>query len=165
MAGPHKSTRFEDKWGEPARDIALREGVDNISTIHMRVNKFGHPLQRKRKPSKTEILFGETVVELAHRHGSHPNTVSMYIQKLGLPYCPSPQSAGSWNRGLNHTGIPWQEDERYLRVKPWLMEDHPDFYLYRNNSVQGRLDYLKERGIEVEQPTFHTMAYKPGEIE
>mgnify|MGYP003629810661 CR=1 FL=1 len=160
----HKLTKFENKWGIPAYELALLEDVETAS-IHMRVMRFGHPFQRRGHPSKTEIMFGETIRELAIRYGCHPNTCGMYIIKYGIPYCPQPRYQGAWNKGANHKGIPWQDDPMYTRIKPWLMEEHPDFYLFRNSSIQDRLDYLNNRGIEVVQPSYHTMAYEPGEIE
>jgi hypothetical protein len=77
---------FEDKFGEPAWQVARRENT-SLDAIHMRVHLYGSPYQRKKKPTPIEAKTGLTTLEWARRLNMHPLTVERRFAQYGHPDC------------------------------------------------------------------------------
>lgn len=109
-----KITLFEHKWGLDAPTFAKLEGI-SASALHMRVMNYGTPFQRRAKPSKWEIKYGKTIREIALELNIHPVTVGQRERLHGDVYRePEPDTAGTWNRGLQHTDIHWKDNPKYI---------------------------------------------------
>jgi len=122
-----KITRFEQKWGEAARDIAKRENV-KIQSIHMRVRNYGSPYQRAKNPTPYEAQFGKTLFELAIDTGYHPFTITKRIKYHNDPYHESAWTGHKWNSNDD-----WRTDTRWCNQKRFLMKEHPQYGDYFND--------------------------------
>ena len=113
---PNKSKTFENKWGEPAYKIAIREDVA-VATIHMRVLNYGSPYQRTSKPSISEVLCGKTLYQLGEELNLHPITVQQRIRKHNNPYISE--------RGIEKDFSTHNFSKKKGRKDIWLMPEHP----------------------------------------
>lgn len=78
---------FELKWGIDLDTLAKQDGVTN-EAIYMRINHFGTPFQRKKKPTTLEAKYHKTAVELCHELGVHPVTLGLREREFGTVYVP-----------------------------------------------------------------------------
>ena len=119
-----KRSKFKDKWGERAEDIALREGVSE-ATIHMRVHNFGSPYQRSAKPSRWELKYWKTAKELCYEFRLHINTLELREKKYGTIYC---EDKIKKKKRI----YPIPDMSPVENQKPWLMKEHPDYVAWRS---------------------------------
>ena len=122
-----KITQFEKRWGETARDIAIRENV-KIQTIHMRVRNYGTPYQRRAKPTLCETLYGKTQKEIALELGLHPMTIKKRLDEHKNAYYESPMTG---KKSSSHTD--WLKDARWGNQQRWCMPEHPEYRRYFND--------------------------------
>ena len=115
---------FEDKWGERAENIALREGVSE-ATIHMRVHNFGSPYQRRAKPTKWERKYWKTGKELCYELRLHLQSLLVREHKFGTVYCDDQLQT-------KNRAYPIPDMKPVENQKPWLMKEHPDYVAWRS---------------------------------
>lgn len=106
-----KITQFEHKWGIDAIKMAQLEGV-TPDAIHMRVQNYGTPFQRRAKPTLWEEQYGKTLGQMALEEGLHPITLANKHYKLGDVYAETDQR---FARG-KHTKVDWWLIPRYKRM-------------------------------------------------
>ena len=109
-------SNFYAKWGECAWEIAKREDVA-IASIHMRVQKFGSPYQRRGKPTLSEELCGKTLQQLGAELNLHPITVQQRIRHHNNPYISM--------QGIEQPFSKHQYPKTKGRTDIWLMPEHP----------------------------------------
>lgn len=120
----NKITRFEQRWGISARDLAIKEDV-KIETIHMRVRNYGNPWQRRAKPTLCEEMYGKTQKEIALELGLHPFTVKKRLDEYNDAYYES-----SWTGAKCYSHQDWLKDPRWGNQKRWIMPEHPEYNKY-----------------------------------
>ena len=121
-----KISAFEAKWGESASSIGAREGV-SPEAIHMRVKKFGTPWQRRVKPTACEMIYGKTVHSIALDLGLHYITVLTRLRKHGSPYVTQRKQTSNAEHDLSWLNEPYAS----VKLKGWLMPEHPDYQSWR----------------------------------
>ncbi len=110
LINPHKETRFKDRWGISAYDLARVEGV-TPDAINMRVMKYGTPFQRRAKLTLHEEKYGRTVGEIALEQGVHPNTIHMRERTFGTYKLPEDS-----NPRYDLRDDSWVNDPKYKRM-------------------------------------------------
>lgn len=106
-----KITQFEHKWGIDAIKLAELEGV-TPDAIHMRVQLYGTPFQRRNKVTLWEEKYGKTLGQIALEEGLHPITVANKHYRFGDVYAKTDQR---FARG-KHTKVKWWLIPRYKRM-------------------------------------------------
>lgn len=150
---------FYSKWGRHATDIAKEENV-STECIHMRVMLYGHPLQRKAKPSLAEKIHNKTEYELACELDMHPQSVRRKLQLYGDAYhvryhmikdeqgnrtirCKGDCGYKSCKDGIYQMPLKgsilglkdWRDWPRYKNDKYWLHPAHPDYPASRGDKI------------------------------
>jgi hypothetical protein len=110
LINPHTETRFKDRWGITAFDLAMVEGT-TPDAINMRVHKFGTPFQRRSKFTWWEETFGKTLGELALERGVHPITITNRYKIYGSLDLPDGRLAREDLRNFT-----WQHEARNQRI-------------------------------------------------
>lgn len=121
----HEDTSFESKWGIRADKLAEQEDVA-VATIHMRVMNYGTPFQRRKNPTRSEVLHKKTLYELACEIGVHPIWVQQRIQQYGDAYTLKGSAREMLRNDTN-----WRTG-KFKEQKHWLMEEHPDYDTFFN---------------------------------
>jgi hypothetical protein len=106
-----KITQFEHKWGINAIRLAELEEV-TPDAIHMRVQLYGTPFQRRAKPTLWENKYGKTLGQMALETGLHPITLANKHYKFGDVYAETDQR---FARG-KHTKVDWWLEQKYKRM-------------------------------------------------
>jgi len=106
-----KITQFEHKWGIDAIRLAELEEV-TPDAIHMRVQLYGTPFQRRKKLTLWEEQYGKTLGAMALEEGLHPITLANKHYKLGSVFAKTDQR---FARG-KHTKVDWWNQPRYKRM-------------------------------------------------
>lgn len=117
-------TPFEQKWGISANELAEQEGV-GTPAIHMRVNLYGTPFQRKAKPTNIERKYGATIFELGKQLNLHPISVVQRELWFGDVYRESDRP--SHNRGKSLKPEEEKKWRKHYKDVFWLHENHPDY--------------------------------------
>ena len=136
---PKKNTKFSQKWGITAIELAEEEGV-TPDAIQMRVMKFGTPFQRKRAPTICEVMTGRTHIEIAEELNVTPITVLERLKNFGNPYYTSELAGPAKLRGTQRAEHHWTET-KYAGVrrgskKGWLSPRHPEYLTWRYRYIQ-----------------------------
>jgi hypothetical protein len=144
---PRPNTKFEQKWGISAIDLAQEEGVTS-DAIQMRVMRFGTPFQRKKLPTLCEVMTGKTVIQIAHETGVTPITISQRLKKYGDAYYEPDHSVGIATRGTTRAENHWTKTKHAGRnpgcKTGWLSPRHPEFYSWRYYYVQTHCPTAKD---------------------
>ena len=117
---------FISKWGMLAVTLAREENV-SCASIHMRVSKFGSPLQRKAKPSKAELIHNKTEGELALEINIHPQSIRQRLRKHNDAYHINPVKVGNPNAGAIYSDDDWRDWPKVKNSVFWLHPLHPDY--------------------------------------
>ena len=117
-------TPFEQKWGISANELAEAEGV-STPAIHMRVNLYGTPFQRKAKPSKIEGKYGKTIFELGKQLNLHP--ISVVQRELWFGNVFRESNKPSPTRGKTLKPEEYKKWRKHYKDRFWLHKNHPDY--------------------------------------
>ena len=119
-----RTNGFYNKWGLKATELAKDEGV-HCATIHMRVQNYGTPFQRKAKPTATEILHDKTTTEIAIELNLHPQSVRVRIRKYNDAYNEGCKQGPNQGEVLGKGD--WRQWQLTKSDKFWLHPRHPDY--------------------------------------
>ena len=115
---------FYSKWGIHATELAKQEGV-HTATIHMRVQNYGTPFQRKAKPTLCEKLHNKTDYELGMELNIHPQSIRRKVKLYQDAYHENPRHEHPLRGKVISAKKDWRE---YVnRTKFWLHPKHPDY--------------------------------------
>lgn len=133
------NTKFSQKWGILAHDLAKEEGV-TPDAIHMRVLNYGNPFQRKKLPTMCEAMTGKTAIEIAKELNVSPVTIYERLKNFGDAYYESEHGVGAALRGRQRAEHHWTET-KLAGVKPgcktgWLSPRHADYHTWRYKMIQ-----------------------------
>ena len=115
---------FYSKWGIHATELAKQEGV-HTATIHMRVQNYGTPFQRKAKPTRCEALHNKTDYELGMELNLHPQSIRRKVEKYNNAYYENPRQQHPLRGKVVSALHDWRTEVK--RTKFWLMPEHPDY--------------------------------------
>jgi len=115
---------FYSKWGIHAVDLAKQEGV-HPATIHMRVQNYGTPFQRKAKPTLCEKIHNKTDYELAIETNLHPQSIRRKVKKYKNAYYENPRQQHPLRGKVISTKYDWRTDVK--KTQFWLHPLHPDY--------------------------------------
>ena len=115
---------FYSKWGIHATELAKQEGV-HTATIHMRVQNYGTPFQRKAKPTLCEKLHNKTDYELGMELSLHPQGIRRKVREHGDAYYENPHHEHPLRGKVVSTRYDWRTDVK--KTKFWLHPKHPDY--------------------------------------
>ena len=115
---------FYSKWGIHAVDLAKQEEV-HPATIHMRVQNYGTPFQRKAKPTLCEQLHNKTDYELAIETNLHPQSIRRKVKKYKNAYYENPRKGHPLRGKVISATHDWRTDVK--KTKFWLHPLHPDY--------------------------------------
>ena len=121
---------FVKKWGIRAIELAKQEGV-STDAIHMRVQLYGTPYQRKAKPTLCEQIHGKTDYELGMELNLHPQSVRRRVKVYGDAYRENPRQEHPLRGQVISTKKDWRTDVK--RTKFWLHPKHPDYPVERGD--------------------------------
>ena len=133
------NTKFSEKWGILAHDLAKEEGV-TTDAIHMRVLNYGTPFQRKKLPTMCEVMTGKTSIQIAHELNVTPISVYERLRKVGDAYYTSEHGAGAALRGRQIAEHHWTKTNQGGFKQGckfgWLSPRHPDYLTWRYKLIQ-----------------------------
>lgn len=115
---------FYSKWGIHATELAKQEGV-HTATIHMRVQNYGTPYQRKAKPTLCEQVHNKTDYELGMELNIHPQSIRRKVRLYNDAYYENPRQQHPLRGKVISTQKDWREHTK--RTKFWLHPKHPDY--------------------------------------
>lgn len=148
---PRPNTKFEQKWGISAKDLAAEEGVTS-DAIQMRVMRFGTPFQRKKSPTICEAMTGKTVIQIAHELNVTPITISQRLKNYGDAYYEPDHTVGIATRGTTRAEAHWSKTRQAGRnpgcKSGWLSPRHPDFHTWRYKFIQQHCPVAHENTEE-----------------
>jgi hypothetical protein len=125
----HDNTSFIRKWGIHATELAKQEGV-STEAIHMRVQNYGTPFQRKAKPTLCEKLHHKTDYELGMELNLHPQSIRRKVAKFNNAYYENPYADHPLRGQVISTKHDWRTEVK--KTKFWLHPEHPDYpHAYR----------------------------------
>ncbi len=144
---PKKNTKFFEKWGITANDLAKEEGV-TPDAIQMRVMKFGNPFQRKRAPTICEVMTGKTSIELGHELNVTPISVSERLRNYGDAYYEANMAGPNATRGTHRAEKHWSQT-KHAGVNAgakfgWLSPRHEDYYTWRYKYIKQHCPTAKD---------------------
>jgi len=119
-----KPTKFFKKWGIDTKMLAQQEDVSRTA-LHMRVQLYGTPFQRKQQPNKFELATGRACSELVEITGLKPTAIYSRFRQFNDPFHVPHKN---WLFGdVNY------DEEKYGRYmfKFWLHPRHPDYQTER----------------------------------
>ena len=120
----HDDTPFLRKWGIRAVDLAKEEGV-STECIHMRVQNYGTPFQRKAKPTYCEKVHNKTDYELGMELNIHPQSIRRKVRLYGTAYYENPRQTHPLRGKVISTKKDWRTEVKKTRF--WLHPRHPDY--------------------------------------
>ena len=120
-------TAFSEKWGIRSHELAEQEGC-TPDAINMRVHLYGTPFQRKRRPTKAEILHGKTTRQIADEIPVHPVTVQQRLTLYADAYRVGQRNHLSGRFSLKESAQKRRESYRSIE---WLHPSHPDYDTWR----------------------------------
>ena len=123
---------FISKWGMLAVTLAREENV-SCASIHMRTSKFGSPFQRKKNPTRAELLHHKTEGELALEIGIHPQSIRTRIRKHNDAYHENTSGVGNPNAGKIYSDNDWKEWPKVKNSVFYLHPLHPDYPVERGD--------------------------------
>ncbi len=115
---------FYSKWGIHATELAKQEGV-HTATIHMRVQNYGTPFQRKAKPTLCEKLHNKTDYELGMELSLHPQGIRRKVRVYGTAYHENPHHEHPLRGKVVSTRYDWRTDVK--KTKFWLHPSHENY--------------------------------------
>ncbi len=115
---------FYSKWGIHATELAKQEGV-HTATIHMRVQNYGTPFQRKAKPTLCEKLHNKTDYELAIETNLHPQSIRRKVRVHNDAYYENPRHEHPLRGKVISSKYDWRTDVK--KTQFWLHPEHPDY--------------------------------------
>jgi len=121
---------FYSKWGIHATDLAKQEGV-STEAIHMRVQNYGTPFQRKATPTLCEQIHGKTDYELGIELNIHPQSIRRKVRLYGDAYYENPRQAHPFRGKVISSKKDWRSNTKKTRF--WLHPRNPDYPVSRGD--------------------------------
>ena len=145
-----KTTKFYERWGIHAVDLAEREKLSPDS-MHMRVRLFGTPFQRRTEPTVCEQLTGFTAFQLGMILDLHPITVDNRIRKYNNPFVEMGDGA---DRRPYKGGVHWSKQPAFRdnqrAWKSWLAPEHPCWAEWKSKRTKD-LERMKTEAVIIKQ--------------
>lgn len=142
------NTKFYQKWGILAHDLAKEEGV-TPDAIHMRVLNYGTPFQRKKAPTMCEAMTGKTAIQVAHELNITPVSVYERLKNYGDAYYESEHGVGVALRGTTRAEKHWSETYQAGKNSGcktgWLHPRHPEYNTWRYKMIQQHCPVAHEK--------------------